>query len=105
MTTVFFDGRSLSQSGFLFETSVTGLGIDELPSSVPFANLSSFLRAAATLILCLAASISTKVIDGCQEKQTIISDKLCERFTSVDESIRLIFELLASAQDLRNTNG
>ena len=93
MTTVLFDGRSSSPSGFLLETLLMGLGIDEFPSSVPFATFSSFLRAAA-LILCLVASISAKVINGRQEKQTVILDKLCERFTYIDESIRLIFKLL-----------
>ena len=105
MTAVLFDGRSSSSSGFLFETLLTDLGTNEFQSSVPFASLSSFLRAIATLILCLAASISTNVINGHQEKKTIISDKLYERSTYVDESIRLISELLASAQDPRNTNG
>ena len=94
MMAVLFDGRSSSPSGFLLETLLMGLGIDEFPSSVPFATFSSFLRAAAALILCLVASISAKVINGRQEKQTVILDKLCERFTYVDESIRLIFKLL-----------
>ena len=105
MTTVRFDGRSSSPSGFLLEALLTDLGTDEFPSFVPFANLSSFLRAAATLILCLATSISTKVMNGRKEKQTLISDKLCKRFTYIDESIRLIFELLVTTQDPRNTNG
>ena len=99
MTVALFDGRSSSPSGFLLETLLTDLGTDEFPSFVPFASLSSFLRAAATLILCLATFISTKVMNGRQEKQTLISDKLCKRFTYADESIRLIFELLATAQD------
>ena len=90
---------------FLFETLPTDLGTDEFPSSVPFASLSSFLRAAAALILCLATSISTKVTNGRQEEQTLIPDKLCKRFTYADESIRLISKLLATAQDPRNTNG
>ena len=106
VTTILFDGWSSSSSGFLYETLLTDLGTDEFPSSVAFASLaSSFLRAAVALILCLTASISTKVINGRQEKQTIILDKLCETFTYVDESICLISKLLASAQDPRNTNG
>ena len=72
VTAVLFDGQSSSPSGFLFETLLTVLGADEVHSSVPFANFaSSFLRATATLILCLTASISTKMIDIHQEKQTI----------------------------------
>ena len=51
---VLFNGRSSSPSGFLFETLLTVLGADEVPSSAPFASFTSFfLRAAATLILCL----------------------------------------------------
>ena len=71
---VLFEGRSSSLSSFLFETLLTDLGTDEFSSFVPLASLaSSFLRAAAALILYLAASISTKMMDGRQEKQTIIS--------------------------------
>ena len=100
-----FDGRSSSLSGFLLETLLTDLGTDEFPSSVPFTSLSFFLWATAALILCLAMSISTKVMNGRQEKQMLISDKLCKRFTYADESIHLISKLLATAQDPRNTNG
>ena len=92
-----FDEQSSSLSSFLLETLLTDLGIDESPSSVPFVSLSSFLRAAVALILCLETSISTKVMNGRQEKQTLISDKLCKIFTYADESIRLISELLATA--------
>ena len=65
VTTVLFDGRSSSPSSFLFETLLMALGVDEVPFFVSFASFtSSFLRVAAALILCLAASISTKMIDG-----------------------------------------
>ena len=71
VTTVLFDARSSSLPGFLFETLLMALGVDE----VPFTSFtSSFLRVAAALILCLAASISTKMIDGRQEKQTVKLD-------------------------------
>ena len=96
MTTVFLDGQSSSSSVLLFETLLTDLGTDEFPSSVPFASLSSFLQAVAALILYLATSISTKVTNGRQEKQTLIPYKLCKRFTYTDGSIRLISELLAT---------
>ena len=72
MTTVFLDGLASSPSDFLFEALLTDLGVDEFPSSVPFASLSSFLRAVAALILYLATSISTKLTNGRQEKQTLI---------------------------------
>ena len=69
MTTVLFYGRSSSPSSFLFETLLMVLGSDGVSSFIPFASFtSSFLRAAAALILCLAASISIKMIDVCQEK-------------------------------------
>ena len=72
VTAVLFDGRSSSRSGFLFKTLLMALGADEVPSSVPFASFaSSFLQAAAALILYLAVFISTKMIDRRQEKQTV----------------------------------
>ena len=107
VTAVLFYGRSSFSSGFLFETLLTVLGVDKVPSSVPFANFaSSFLRATATLILCLTASISTKMIDIHQEKQTKKNetDGFGEKFTYDDGSIRLISELQASVQDPHNTN-
>ena len=64
VTVVLFDGRSSSPTSFIFETLLTALGADEFPSSVPFVSFASFLRAAAALILYLAASISTKMVDG-----------------------------------------
>ena len=72
VTAVLFDERSSSPSGFLFETLLMVLGADEVPSSVPFASFaSSFLQAAVTLILYLAASISRKMIVVRQEKQKV----------------------------------
>ena len=72
---VLFNGRSSSPSGFLFETLLTVLGADEVPSSVPFTSFASFfLRVAATLILCLSAFISTKMIVVRHEKQTVKLD-------------------------------
>ena len=65
VTVVLFDGRSSSPTSFIFETLLTALEADEVPSSVPFVSFASFfLRAAAALILYLAASISTKMVDG-----------------------------------------
>ena len=98
MIAVLFNGRSSSPLGFLFQTLLTDFGTNEFPSSVPFASLaSSFIRATAALILCLATSISTKVIEALRKADGNTRLKLCERFTYGDESIRLIFELLASA--------
>ena len=58
VTAVLFYGRSSFPSGFLFETLLTVLGADEVPSSPPFASFtSSFLWVVAALILCLAASV------------------------------------------------
>ena len=75
VTAVLFYERSSSASGFLFETLLTVLGADEVPSFVPFASFASFfLRAAATLILCLSAFISTKMIVVCHEKKTVKLD-------------------------------
>ena len=99
-------GRTSAISvSFSFGDLLTDLGADESPSSVPFASLSFFLRAAAALILCLATSISTKYTNGRQEKQTLILDKLCKRFTYANGSTRLTSKLLATTQDLRNTSG
>ena len=83
VTAVLFDERSSSPSGFLFETLLMVLGADEVPSSVPFASFaSSFLWATAALILRLAASISTKMIDVRQEKQMVKT-----RLTSLVKSL------------------
>ena len=60
METIFLDGRAPSPSAFLLKALLTDLGADESPSFAPFISLSSFLRAAAALILYLATSISTK---------------------------------------------
>ena len=50
---VLFYGRSSFPLGFLFETLVTVLAVDEVPSFVPFASFaSSFLRVTVALILC-----------------------------------------------------
>ena len=68
MTTVFLDRRASSLSDFLFEDLLTDLGADEIPFFVPFASLSSFLRDVVALILYLATSISTKLMNGSQEK-------------------------------------
>ena len=68
MTTVFLDRRASSLSDFLFEDLLTDLGADEIPFSVPFASFSSFLRDVVALILYLATSISTKLMNGSQEK-------------------------------------
>ena len=101
VTAVLFDEWSSFLLGFLFETLLTVLGANEVPSSV----------------LCPLCQFRLLLFTGCSRPYSLLSiihfykndrhalgkadgknetDGFGEKFTYCDRSIRLIFELLAS---------
>ena len=101
VTIVLFDGRSSFLSGFLFETLLTVLGADEVPSSVlyPLCQFRLLLFTGYSRAYSLLSIIhfykndryASGKADGKNE-----TDGFGEKFTYCDGSISLIFELLAS---------